>query len=184
MDQRSPLSRTLFIFLALGLLVACGDDVEAHDDPKEFFSGPIAPDCEAGLEWCAEVEVLSALECVDVDLISYRIDTEFSGQVDVSCGGTRGGELSLSFAPMATGTGAEEIHAVRFTIEGYDGPGRYPLVGGEGDGLYLQGAPSSGSSHQADERTAWATGGICDELRCDAIVHEGSERIPSDPNSV
>lgn len=149
-----------------------------------FFTGPIAPECEEGLDWCAQVEVAALLSCVDVDLEPYTITTEFSGKTDgVSCGIDADGELTLRFS-LPQDDPAYDVYAARFSIADYTGPGTYPLVSGMDKGLTLQGVPVGASSSQDDEDVAWAIGGYCGELACDAIVHEESEPILDDPQSV
>jgi hypothetical protein len=169
-----------------------GDGAVGSDSGS--FTGPIAPDCTEPLDWCAQVEVDAALACKDVDSNDFTVTTRFSGKTDgVSCGaedtGAKDGsthDLWFKIQPPQADTEAYATHAVQFWLPNYTGPGTYTLESVDasdyrGQGIWLQGA-TAGS--QADAKTASAGSEVCKPSPCQAIVAEGSDKIPHDESQV
>lgn len=172
------------VFLASVSLASACTSVE--EDPRD--SPPIiAPLCETAA--CSQAELSASFDCYSPILEQhFTMTAALSGLVDqTSCGVYDvGAEQDLEVLIGPVDPSSDDASAFGFRLRGYEGPGTYPLyhLAEEGDhhGLSITGnntvTPGTGNPFNT-------VGTLSGEPSiCSAIVHEESEQIPNDPNTV
>ena len=158
--------RSLFLVTFAFLLSGCGK--------------PIAPSCVDFV--CAEVEISSALSCVDpIAQQQFSLTQALSGRTKQAFCGVDGADLRLR-VQAENDTNLTEFG---FTLRGYTGPGSYELYNRADElthlGLIVGGRTSRPPGNGNAEQVVGSNS--CQQApACVAQVAEGSMPIPRDPS--